>query len=74
MRVPKHERIDLRRVARIAQLVEHLICNQEVVGSSPTLSFGISFLVKPVGLVGCAHIKRLGAIPETLVSPFLGKQ
>ncbi len=26
----------LRNIARIAQLVEHLICNQDVVGSTPT--------------------------------------
>ena len=32
----------LRNIARIAQLVEHLICNQDVVGSTPTAGSIIS--------------------------------
>ena len=32
--------------AGIAQLVEQLICNQQVVGSNPTAGFGYKFLVK----------------------------
>ena len=35
-------------VASLAQLVEHLICNQRVVGSSPTTGTRIKNIRKPI--------------------------
>lgn len=46
----------VRHVASLAQLVEHLICNQRVVGSSPTTGTRISAGV-PCGFLFVKKIK-----------------
>jgi hypothetical protein len=55
--------VESRCSAGVAQLVEHLICNQRVGGSNPFASSRIVTVSAPQGVVGASQTRR-AALPE----------